>query len=82
MTDDRKHDSSEGDGQVVPLRRRAAKCPVCGKPAASDRRPFCSKRCADLDLGRWLNGTYRVPTEEPADTGDLHGDDGHGEEQP
>ncbi len=36
-------------------------CPVCGKPAADRPSPFCSKRCADVDLGRWLTGAYRVP---------------------
>lgn len=40
-------------------------CPICGKPASPRHRPFCSARCADIDLGRWLKGTYRIPTEEP-----------------
>ncbi|MFV0334046.1 MAG: DNA gyrase inhibitor YacG [Tropicimonas sp.] len=44
-------------------------CPVCGKDAAAKYRPFCSKRCADIDLGRWLNGSYAIPTDEPADPG-------------
>ena len=39
-------------------------CPVCRKPAAAEFRPFCSRRCADVDLHRWLSGAYRVPTEE------------------
>ena len=38
-------------------------CPICGKPATEAARPFCSKRCADVDLHRWLGGTYRVPAE-------------------
>jgi endogenous inhibitor of DNA gyrase (YacG/DUF329 family) len=42
-------------------------CPICRKPSDSKSRPFCSKRCADLDLARWLNGTYAVPSEDPAD---------------
>jgi hypothetical protein len=42
-------------------------CPVCGKSAAADYRPFCSRRCADVDLGRWLSGSYRVPTAEAPD---------------
>ena len=41
-----------------------AKCPICGKPAAADYRPFCSRRCADVDLQRWLTGAYAVPAEE------------------
>ncbi len=36
-------------------------CPICKKAAALAYRPFCSKRCADLDLGRWLGGTYAIP---------------------
>src|SRR5579859_2663593 len=39
-------------------------CPICGKPAAEGLRPFCSRRCADVDLGRWLTGVYRVPSVE------------------
>ena len=44
------------------------KCPICGKPTIQEYAPFCSKKCADIDLGRWLKGTYVVHTEEtPAD---------------
>ena len=39
-------------------------CPVCGKPAEAAYRPFCSRRCADVDLGRWFNEDYRIPAEE------------------
>lgn len=39
-------------------------CPVCRKPAKEGFRPFCSKRCSDVDLNRWLVGAYAVPTEE------------------
>jgi endogenous inhibitor of DNA gyrase (YacG/DUF329 family) len=45
-------------------------CPICGKPASPSRRPFCSARCADIDLGRWLKGVYSVPTEESPDDED------------
>jgi endogenous inhibitor of DNA gyrase (YacG/DUF329 family) len=38
-------------------------CPVCGKPVDAAYRPFCSRRCADVDLGRWLNESYRIPAE-------------------
>jgi endogenous inhibitor of DNA gyrase (YacG/DUF329 family) len=57
------------DKAAPPLRavRMAAKCPICGKPGQSEHRPFCSKRCADIDLGRWLKEGYRVPTEETPD---------------
>ena len=47
-------------------RPRRLKCPVCGTPAAPDYRPFCSSRCADIDLGRWLEGRYFVPGEAKA----------------
>ncbi|MCB1331936.1 MAG: DNA gyrase inhibitor YacG [Maritimibacter sp.] len=40
-------------------------CPICGKDTADRFRPFCSKRCADIDLGRWLNGAYFVAAEDP-----------------
>ncbi|HYD68529.1 DNA gyrase inhibitor YacG [Azospirillum sp.] len=40
-------------------------CPICGRPEEAAFRPFCSKRCADVDLSRWLGGVYRVETEEP-----------------
>ena len=36
-------------------------CPQCGKPRVERYRPFCSKRCADVDLGRWLSGSYAIP---------------------
>ena len=42
----------------------AKPCPICGKPADPARRPFCSRRCADVDLHRWLNGVYAVPAVE------------------
>lgn len=42
-------------------------CPICAKPTDPERRPFCSRRCADVDLGRWLRGDYRIPTEEEPD---------------
>lgn len=49
-------------------------CPICGKPATPDYRPFCSRRCADVDLGRWLTEGYRVPAiseDEPQDPGET-----------
>jgi hypothetical protein len=48
---------------------RPASCPTCGKPTAQQHRPFCSKRCRDIDLGRWLRGVYRVETDEGPDNG-------------
>ena len=39
-------------------------CPICDLPTEPDYRPFCSRRCADVDLGRWLNGSYAIPASE------------------
>jgi len=39
-------------------------CPICGRPADPRVAPFCCRRCADVDLGRWLTGMYRVPASE------------------
>lgn len=49
-------------------------CPLCGKDTAPAYRPFCSRRCADVDLGRWLTESYRIPVgaeeEGPTDPDD------------
>lgn len=39
-------------------------CPICAKPSQAEFVPFCSKRCADVDLGRWLKGNYLFPGED------------------
>jgi endogenous inhibitor of DNA gyrase (YacG/DUF329 family) len=52
-----------------------APCPICGKPSAGRYRPFCSKRCADVDLQRWLTGGYAVPGSEEDDRDSLDDDD-------
>lgn len=39
-------------------------CPLCRKPTVIEYRPFCSKRCADIDLARWFRGDYKIPGEE------------------
>jgi endogenous inhibitor of DNA gyrase (YacG/DUF329 family) len=36
-------------------------CPICGKPAQEASRPFCSERCRDVDLNRWLSNSYAIP---------------------
>jgi len=41
-----------------------SKCPICKKPTVFEFRPFCSKRCADIDLSRWFRGDYRIEGEE------------------
>jgi endogenous inhibitor of DNA gyrase (YacG/DUF329 family) len=47
-------------------RRVQAKCPICGAPSTHAYRPFCSRRCADVDLLRWLKGSYTI-ADTPAD---------------
>ena len=39
----------------------AAKCPICAKPPLERFKPFCSKRCADIDLNQWFKGGYAIP---------------------
>jgi uncharacterized protein len=55
----------------------AAACPVCRRPVSTDYRPFCSRRCADVDLQRWLVGAYAIPVEddEVTDAGPGSADD-------
>jgi uncharacterized protein len=65
----------------APLPKPVRPCPICGKPVAARFRPFCSQRCALVDLGRWFSGSYSVPTDEkPEDVArDARTDDGDGE---
>ncbi|OHC73278.1 MAG: DNA gyrase inhibitor YacG [Rhodospirillales bacterium RIFCSPLOWO2_12_FULL_58_28] len=51
--------------EIIPI--KAGRCPLCGKPAQAPYRPFCSKRCMNLDLGKWLNEDYRIATEDAPD---------------
>jgi uncharacterized protein len=50
---------------VMKLPTGQRRCPICGKPATLRHQPFCSARCRDIDLGRWLKESYRVASEEP-----------------
>jgi endogenous inhibitor of DNA gyrase (YacG/DUF329 family) len=52
-------------------------CPICGRPSQQEWRPFCTKRCADVDLGRWFRESYVVtePADPDAGTGALQDDD-------
>ncbi|MBT3557045.1 MAG: DNA gyrase inhibitor YacG [Rhodospirillales bacterium] len=52
----------DDDPKVVPIKLR--KCARCEKPVVHEFRPFCSRRCANLDLGNWFDETYRVPVED------------------
>ncbi len=42
-------------------------CPICASESDAKYRPFCSKRCADLDLAKWLTGSYAIPSDDPQD---------------
>ena len=42
-------------------------CPICSRDASLAYRPFCSRRCADVDLARWLTGSYAIPSDAPED---------------
>ena len=46
------------------------KCPVCSAPTVAAYRPFCSRRCADVDLSRWLHGAYAIPDRVESEDGD------------
>jgi hypothetical protein len=81
------HDKTDEEGGRGPSRRsaevkefraagRGKPCPICGHPVDVAYRPFCSKRCADLDLGRWLREDYRIPAEEPPDGAEDGGEQG------
>jgi endogenous inhibitor of DNA gyrase (YacG/DUF329 family) len=67
---DHKERDTEGNA-----RSSARPCPICGKPASLDARPFCSKRCADIDLHHWLSGSYAVPAKPDADEESAAPDD-------
>ena len=53
-------------GSPGPEQKGRRGCPICGKPATKDAYPFCSRRCADVDLNRWLSGGYVIPAAEEA----------------
>jgi len=50
--------------KMIAKKDRTISCPICQKSVAKTFRPFCSKRCADVDLSRWLNGHYAIPVTE------------------
>jgi len=65
------------DARVIPFQAggKRRRCPICGRPTDEKLRPFCSSRCADADLGRWLDGAYRIPTDERPTSADDQADD-------
>ena len=60
----REPKKAAGRGKRTP---KAKPCPICGKPATEASRPFCSERCRDVDLNRWLSGSYVVLGRDNAD---------------
>jgi endogenous inhibitor of DNA gyrase (YacG/DUF329 family) len=58
-----------------------AKCPICGKPPVEKFKPFCSKRCADVDLNRWLSGSYVIPARDDEPQADGAGLPHEGDEE-
>lgn len=63
---------NDNDAQVA---KPAGKCPICAKPREPRYHPFCSKRCADIDLARWLGGAYVIAGGQQ--DADEDGDDAH-----
>jgi len=53
------------------VRVTAAKCVRCGKPVNPRTRPFCSQRCADIDLGNWISGSYKIATDDDEAAGEA-----------
>lgn len=75
---------SKKGAEIIPLipaggtaagKGRRPPCPLCGKRVVVEFRPFCSRHCANLDLGRWLSEDYRVPTAEPITPEDMDSDE-------
>ncbi len=55
---------------VPPSDPPKGKCPICKAPTDAAYRPFCSRRCADVDLSRWLRGAYAIPDQIESEDGD------------
>jgi endogenous inhibitor of DNA gyrase (YacG/DUF329 family) len=52
---------------TAPGKSGAKPCPICGKPAVEASKPFCSERCRDVDLNRWLSNSYAIPGRDNED---------------
>jgi endogenous inhibitor of DNA gyrase (YacG/DUF329 family) len=65
--------SGEGDRDSGAALGSPRKCPICGRPSRRETYPFCSKRCADVDLNRWLSGAYAIPAEPVTEEDDGEG---------
>ena len=68
MSDRKQSQQSEPTKSVAKSAAKLlTKCPTCGAPADAQARPFCSSRCADVDLGNWFQGKYGIPVVDAAD---------------
>ena len=54
----------------APVTAKPKPCPICGKPSVAESKPFCSERCRDVDLNRWLSNSYSIPG-KPTDDEDA-----------
>ena len=68
MTESATPDPANDNGDAPP--RAPAPCAICGKPQSPKNKTFCSPRCADIDLGRWLKGSYAIPAVDDDDDED------------
>ena len=57
--------------KIVKTHSLKGACPLCKRPAEILYRPFCSRRCAQLDLGKWLTGCYTIPAHEAMEDSDV-----------
>ena len=57
--------------KIVKGHSQKAACPLCEQPAKAPHTPFCSRRCAQLDLGKWLTGDYTIPAHEAMEDSDV-----------
>jgi endogenous inhibitor of DNA gyrase (YacG/DUF329 family) len=64
-----------GRGAKIEPLRKARPCPECGRPSQREHYPFCSDRCRNLDLSRWLKGSYAIPVTEDESRADDDGRD-------
>jgi uncharacterized protein len=61
--------------QKAVMSKAIARCPICKDETEHDYRPFCSKRCADIDLGKWLTGAYAIPVDDNSSDSEDDGSD-------
>jgi len=71
MTD---QDKPARGAEILPLRAKRP-CPICGRDSQRDAYPFCSKRCKDVDLHRWLSNSYAIPAVETEESALASDDD-------